>query len=144
MDNVEEAIKEIAAKHGVVVSRNDPILMMLTMNARLMRDSESAQRKLVEKFAESLEEIADRWGNDAKNKAERTLNAALAASKEVMIRTAQEEAEAVAARISREMDTALRQLSVPVQNAKRVSLMNLVAALVTLCAAGLVLWASTH
>ena len=38
-DQVEELIKEIAAKHGIAVSRDDPILILQTINARLMQDS---------------------------------------------------------------------------------------------------------
>jgi hypothetical protein len=81
-DQVEELIKEIAAKHGIAVSRDDPILILQTINARLMQDSAKAQQVMLDQYKEELEALALRWGNDAKTKAERILNVSLAASKE--------------------------------------------------------------
>lgn len=41
-DQIEELIKEIAAKHGIAVSRDDPILVLQTINNRLMQNSSKA------------------------------------------------------------------------------------------------------
>ena len=84
-DKIEELIREIAVKHGIAVGRDDPILILQTINTRLMQDSQAAQQEILDRFKEELEAIAHRWGDDAKGKAERTLNAALAASKEAKI-----------------------------------------------------------
>ena len=78
-DKIEELIREIAVKHGIAVGRDDPILILQTINTRLMQDSQAAQQEILDRFKEELEAIAHRWGDDAKGKAERTLNAALAA-----------------------------------------------------------------
>ena len=77
-DKIEELIREIAAKHGIAVGRDDPILILQTINMKLMQDSASAQQEILDAFKSELESIAHRWGDDAKGKAERTLNAALA------------------------------------------------------------------
>mgnify|MGYP003379481151 CR=1 FL=1 len=79
-DKIEETIKAIAARHGIAVSRDDPILVLQTINDRLMQDSQAAQQEILEGFKSELEAIAHRWGEDSKGKAERTLNAALALS----------------------------------------------------------------
>jgi hypothetical protein len=79
-DNVDELIKEIAVKHGIAVSRDDPILILQTINNRLMQDSEKAQQAMLDQYKEELEALALRWGVDAKDKAERILNASLLAS----------------------------------------------------------------
>ena len=47
-DNVDELIKEIAVKHGIAVSRDDPILILQTINNRLMQDSEKAQQAMLD------------------------------------------------------------------------------------------------
>ena len=83
-DNVDELIKEIAVKHGIAVSRDDPILILQTINNRLMQDSEKAQQAMLDQYKEELEALALRWGVDAKDKAERILNASLLASKDAM------------------------------------------------------------
>ena len=105
-DKIEELIREIAAKHGIVVGRDDPILILQTINTRLMQDSQAAQQEILDRFKEELEAIAHRWGDDAKGKAERTLNAALAASKEAMAKGMQDGGKAAAEAVRRELEAA--------------------------------------
>ena len=142
-DKIEETIKEIAVKHGIAVGRDDPILILQTINERLMQDSAAAQQEILDHFKEELEAIAHRWSDDAKNKAERTLNAALTASREAMTNTMQEGAKSAAELIRREIKAASAQFAAPIREAKRVALMNLIAAGMTIIAAGLVLWAAS-
>ncbi|WP_017842776.1 conjugal transfer protein TraM [Methylotuvimicrobium buryatense] len=142
-DKIEETIKEIAVKHGIAVGRDDPILILQTINERLMQDSAAAQQEILDHFKEELEAIAHRWSDDAKNKAERTLNAALTASRETMTQTMQEGAKSAAELIRREIKAASAQFAAPIREAKRVALMNLIAAGMTIIAAGLVLWAAS-
>lgn len=142
-DKIEETIKEIAAKHGIAVGRDDPILILQTINDRLMQESTAAQQANLDAFKSELEEIAHRWGDDAKNKAERTLNAALTASKEAMAATIKENAKATAAAARQQVEEAIAQeLKPSIREARRVSYMNLVAAGMAVFAAGLALWAS--
>ena len=106
-DQIEELIKEIAAKHGIAVSRDDPILVLQTINNRLMQDSAKAQQIQLDQYKEELEDLALRWGKDAKDKAERILNAALTANKETMSREMQEGARTLAEAVRAELDTEL-------------------------------------
>ena len=61
-DNVDELIKEIAVKHGIAVSRDDPILILQTINNRPMQDREKAQQAMLDQYKEELEALALRWG----------------------------------------------------------------------------------
>ena len=79
-DRIEEIVREIADKHRIVVSRDDPILILQTINNRLLQNGQKAQRELLERLQEELEVIALRWREDANAKAERILNATLEAS----------------------------------------------------------------
>jgi ElaB/YqjD/DUF883 family membrane-anchored ribosome-binding protein len=139
-DKIEETIKEIAAKHGIAVGRNDPILILQTINERLMQDSAAAQQEILDRFKEELESIAHRWGDDAKNKAERTLNAALTASREAMHKTMQDGAKAAAEVVRSEVEAAAAQLVKPIRESKRVAFMNMIAACFAVLAAGVALW----
>nr|WP_011255191.1 conjugal transfer protein TraM [Achromobacter xylosoxidans]CAI47874.1 conjugal transfer TraM protein [Achromobacter xylosoxidans A8] len=141
-DKIEELIREIAVKHGIAVGRDDPILILQTINTRLMLDSQAAQQEILDRFKEELEAIAHRWGDDAKGKAERTLNAALAASKEAMAKGMQDGGKAAAEAVRRELEAAAAQLAAPIREARRVSYMNIVAAGMAVFAAALALWAS--
>nr|AFU76019.1 TraM conjugative transfer protein [Burkholderia cepacia] len=139
-DQVEELIKEIAAKHGIAVSRDDPILILQTINNRLMQDSSKAQQAQLDQYKEELEALALRWGTDAKDKAERILNAALTASKGAMDKAMQENAKSTAATVRAEVDAALGRVAGQVKDARRIGLLNVLASCITLAAAAVALW----
>ena len=143
-DQVEELIKEIAAKHGIAVSRDDPILILQTINTRLMQDSAKAQQEMLDKYKEELEALAQRWSNDAKTKAERVLNASLAASKEAMGKLMQDGAKELAVSVRSEIETALGRVAGPIRAAHKVGMMNVVASCITFLAAGVSLWVIIH
>ena len=139
-DQLEELIKEITVKHGIAVGRDDPILVLQTINNRLLLNSQLAQEALLEQYKEELEGIATRWGNDVKAKAERILNAAMAASKEAMAKTLQDGAVATAAVVRKEVDDALVGVRRQVEAARGLSMWNLAAAAITLLATGIAAW----
>lgn len=143
-DQLEDLIKEIAAKHGIVVSRDDPILVLQTINNRLLLDSAQAQQAQLDHYKEELEALALRWGNDAKGKAERILNASLSAGKEAMGQALQDAAKATAATVAAEVDAALARLHASTRDAHRIALLNVVAACITMGAAAVALWAVLH
>lgn len=138
-DKIEAIIKEIAAKHGIAVGRDDPILILQTINERLMQDSAAAQQETLDRFKEELESIAHRWGEDAKSKAERTLNAALTASKSAMMKGMQEGAKAAGELARREVDEAVGQLAGPIRDGRRIAVMNMIAGGMAVLAATLAL-----
>jgi hypothetical protein len=139
-DSTEDLIREIATKHEIVVSRDDPILILQTMNARLMQDSAKAQQAILDKYKEEMEEIALRWGIEAKTKAERILNASLTASKEVIGQVLQDSVSLMSASVKKEIEIPLLQFRESAKGAKKVALFNMVAAAITLLAAGSILW----
>jgi len=139
-DQIEELIKEIALKHGIAVSRDDPILVMQTINNRLMQDSAKAQQIQLDQYKVELEDLALRWGKDAKDKAERILNAALSASKETMGREMQEGARTLSEAVRAELDTELAAVMQSIRDARRMATFNVMAACITLLAAGVALW----
>jgi chlorite dismutase len=137
---VEELIKEIAAKHGVAVSRDDPIIVMQTINHRLMQDTSKAQQAQLDHYKEELEALALHWGNDAKDKAERILNAALSASKDAMHQAMQENAKSTACAVRAEADLILGTMANQLKDAQRIALLNIAASCITLAAAAVSLW----
>ena len=137
---VEELIKEIAAKHGIAVSRDDPILVMQTINHRLMQDTSKAQQAQLDHYKEELEALTLRWGLDVKVKAERILNAALSASKEAMNNAMQDNATSTAASVRAEVDLILGRVASQLKDAQRIALLNVAASCITLAAAAVSLW----
>jgi hypothetical protein len=141
-DPVDQLIREIAAKHGVAVGRDDPILILQTINAQLLEDGAKAQQDMLQTHKEELEDIAQRWGNDAKDKAERILSAGLAASKEAMARVTQEGALAATALMRSEIDQALGGITQALEQARDLARINMIAAALTLVAAAIALFAT--
>ena len=63
MEKIEEIIKEIAVKHGIAIGRDDPILILHTLNERLLKETAVAQRQIMHEFKEELESAAHAWEN---------------------------------------------------------------------------------
>ncbi|OEZ97403.1 conjugal transfer protein TraM [Duganella phyllosphaerae] len=138
-DKIEQLIREIASKHGIAVARDDPILVLQTINHRLLQDSVAAQQAMLDQYKQELEGIGNRWGMDAREKAERVLNAALESSTELMTLLAQASAKAASAAIEDKMKVLMLWADAAAARAYRAAFLNLGAACLTVCAVVLVL-----
>ncbi|HAU0665201.1 TPA: conjugal transfer protein TraM [Legionella pneumophila] len=85
-EKLDKIVQDITVKHGVLLGKDDPILMLQTMNEQLIEENRKAQQDLLVHFREEMESISSQWKDDAKEKAEKVLNAALASSKEAITR----------------------------------------------------------
>lgn len=83
-DKWDATIQEIAVKHAVLLSKDDPILILQTMNEKLIEESRQAQAAMLVQFREEMEGVSSQWRDDAKSKAEKVLNTALSSSKNSM------------------------------------------------------------
>ena len=119
--NIENLIEEVAVKHGVTIGKNDPILILTTINSRLIEDSQAGQKEILSEFKAELEEVTARWGIEAKGKAERILTAALTASKEAMDQALEQGATKTVESIQIEIEDIVRPLTVKLQNMRRYS-----------------------
>ncbi|MFH0785238.1 MAG: conjugal transfer protein TraM [Pseudomonadota bacterium] len=136
MEKIEETIKEIAIKHGVAVGRDDPIMILHTINERLMKETAAAQRQILHEFKEELESAAHEWEVTAKKTAERILDVGLTASKEAIA----EGGKKVAKVIGREVDSRLAQANATIKHMRVLVMINALTAVMTLLAAVAVLW----
>ncbi|HHF7368221.1 TPA: conjugal transfer protein TraM [Legionella bozemanae] len=89
-NKLDKIIQNITVKHGVLLGKDDPILMLQTMNEQLIEENRKAQQSLLIQFREEMEGISSQWKNDAKEKSEKILNAALTSSKEAIARLMQD------------------------------------------------------
>lgn len=141
-DRMDDLIAEVVARHDIAIGRDDPILILHTINERLLQESAAAQHALLDAYKSELEASASRWRNDAADRADRIMHAALAASRETMSSSLAEAATTTAASVRTEVDAALARVAVRLQDARRIAILNLVAACITLVAAGIVVWSS--
>jgi hypothetical protein len=141
-NRVDDLIGEVARKHGVAIGRDDPILVLQTINERLLQESSAAQQALLDAYKAELEALASRWSTDAADQADRIVQAALAGSKETVASIVAAAAMATGASVQTEVDAALSRVAVRLQEARRIAILNLVAACITLVAAGIVVWSN--
>ncbi|PPC90853.1 MAG: conjugal transfer protein TraM [Methylobacter sp.] len=133
-DQIESLIREIATKHGIAVGRDDPILILQTINNRLLQDGAKAQQDMLDQFKQELESMAMRWSEDAKNKAERIVNASLNASKESMENIMAQGARDTIKTVRLEIDSSLNRINRPIRDAKKIAYLNVVAGSMTIIA----------
>ena len=85
--------------------------------------------------------MSRRWGTDARKKAERFVNAALAASREAMAAAMQEGGQQAARAARQEIDGAQLQLARPVRAAHAIAVLNVAAGYLAMLAAAVASWA---
>lgn len=129
IERIEEIIKEVAVKHNIMLSRDDPILMLYTINKQLMNTSKQAQEGMLQEFRKELETISLQWRNEASNQANKTLNGTIASMRDMITTT-----------IRKETDAAMDRFAAGGQRWQRLNNLNLLASVLTLAAAAIVLW----
>ena len=80
-DRLNEIIAELARVHNVVLPKDDPALMLVTINAILAGDLAAELRALLQEFRETLVTQSSDWQKVASKKAEQVLNATVLAAK---------------------------------------------------------------
>ncbi|MFO3269267.1 conjugal transfer protein TraM [Legionella pneumophila serogroup 1] len=135
-EKTDKILQEIAIKHGIVLGKDDPILILQTMNDRLIEETRQAQAEMLVQFKEEMESISSLWKDDARNKTEKLLNAALVASKEAMAKLLRESSSQSAQAIKKVMFDALnekRDLTQQTRKFNQLTLMLSAAMLITTC-----------
>lgn len=130
-EKIDQLIREIAIKHGIAVARDDPILVLQTINHRLLQDSVAAQQAMLDRYKEELEGISNRWGMDAQQKAERVLNSALDASRKAMALMVQSASKEASATIEEKFTSVVRNLDSVGARTYRAAFLNVCASFLT-------------
>ena len=134
-DKIEEIFEEVSVKHGITVGKNDPILILTTINSRLLQDSQDGQKTILAEFKAELEEITGRWGFEAKEKAERILTAALTASREAMEQSLEQGATRAVESIQIEIADIVQPIGEQIKRMRRFSIWIFLAAVIVFLAA---------
>jgi hypothetical protein len=138
---IEEIIREIATRHGVAVSRDDPILILQTINNRLLLNSAVAQKELLDRFKQELQAEASSWAHVAKERTERVLHASMEAAKCASSDLFREAANESGIQIRGELNGLIVQVAAAVGGARHIAILNLIAACLTATATAVAAWA---
>jgi hypothetical protein len=72
-DGMDAIIRTVAVKHGIALGKNDPILVLDTVNGLLINQFAKRQDVLINEFHTKLETAADLWNKNMENKAKEIL-----------------------------------------------------------------------
>lgn len=75
-DSLDEIIQEVALRHGISVGRDDPILMVYTINRQVMQASASIQSALLEQQLERMKALSDQMQEQAMNRMDKSMRVA--------------------------------------------------------------------
>ena len=134
-DKTEELIALIAKKHGIALDETDPIMVVPTLLRYLLDESQEKQGEILDEFKSELQSALMQWDYSAKDKADRILNAALKANTEVMERVVPSAAPETAGIIRKEVQDEIRKSRAHIEGARKLAMMNMAAAVITLMAA---------
>ena len=76
-DKLDALIERIATEHGVVLSQDDPVLMMHTLNEVLLEQNEKAHAELLSNYQAILEENFNRWREFSTKKSNALINSSM-------------------------------------------------------------------
>lgn len=136
-DDVRQAVFR---ETGIAIGDKDPIMVQHALNKILLAEMNANQEEMLEGFKSELEGIAFQWGNDAKEKAERILNASLGASKTAMAELLHTGIQQATDHMRNEFHQARRQTEQHASTVKTWAAVNMVASIVALLAALVVAW----
>ena len=74
-NKLDALIERVASEHGIVLSQDDPVLMMHTLNEVLLEQNEKAHAELLSKYQAILEESFNQWQTVTSKKANALINA---------------------------------------------------------------------
>jgi|GEM_PF-5434316 len=136
----EDILIEIARKHGVALGKKDPILIVYTLNQKMIEDQTKAQEKLFDEFRSQMEESTQSWHLESKKRAETILTASLDASKKAMLNTMTDNAKAASNAVREEFNGLADIITQKMNESRQTSYINLIASFVTLAASCIVLY----
>ena len=137
---IDEVIQQIASDHGIAVSKDDPIMILHTMNDRLISDSKAAQQELLDNFRSELEVTVSELSLQAKNHSDRILNSAIASSKAEVARVMEKQSRTIIEQWKNELSTGFSQVLKTTQSSRQTAILNIIASFITLISAGIVLY----
>jgi hypothetical protein len=134
-EKLDALIKRIASEHGIVLTKDDPVLMMHTLNEVLLEQNEKAHVDLLNKYEAILQESFNQWQTVASKKA----NALISAQQNIISKSndplTDQNLQLISEKIKIAINHEIRDLT---KISRQAAIMNLLAAVIVLVSAVLV------
>ena len=137
---LEEAIQQIASIHGIVLSKDDPVMILHTLNERLIQDSTAAQQDLLDNFKGEIELIVSELSMAAKNHSDRVLNSTIETSKTEIARVMEEQSNIIIERWKADLNAGLQEASKTMATSRQTAILNIIASFITSISAVIILY----
>ena len=128
-DKLDVLIKRIASEHGIVLTKDDPVLMMHTLNEVLLEQNEKAHAELLNKYEAILQESFSQWHSYASKKANALVNAHQNNSGRNHDQVTDQHMQLISEKISIAINQEIREL---IRISRQAAIINLLAAFVVL------------
>ncbi|MDR4518996.1 MAG: conjugal transfer protein TraM [Nitrosomonas sp.] len=128
-DKLDALIKRIASEHGIVLTKDDPVLMMHTLNEVLLEQNEKAHAELLNKYEAILQESFNQWHSYACKKANALINAQQNHSSKSDNPLIDQSIQLISEKISITINQEIRELT---RISRQAAIMNLLAAVLVL------------
>jgi len=127
LDHFSKIIERVAAKHGIALTDDDPILMIHTLNEILLEENNKAHQVLLNNFRSTLEENISQWSQATESKANNLLQAS---SRNINLLTEQiinSCFESIDQKIELGFNEKIKEISTLTQNTRQAAIINLLA-----------------
>lgn len=132
---MDRMIQKIAESHGVILSKDDPILMLHTFNQHLMEQNAQQHKALLQDFRNELELIHESSNDALSKKAEKMIQRSIESSTEQMTILLDEMNSSLCNQFSEIVDKKLQMTEATQIKSERLAYFNLCAAGLTFLAA---------
>lgn len=128
-DNLDALIKRISSEHGIVLTKDDPVLMMHTLNEVLLEQNEKAHADLLNKYEAILQENFNQWQTVANKKANALISSHQNNFSKTHDQLADQSIQLISEKIRIAINHEIRELT---RISRQAAIMNLLAAVLVL------------
>lgn len=114
--DIEKVIQDIAKIHNISIGRDDPILILYTINEILLKRATEAQEKQLKAFQEEIQLSMKQLSEESKDKAEKVISAALNASRINIERATSEQIDSFNNQLSKTLNGSLIEFKTILSN----------------------------
>lgn len=114
--DIEKVIQDIAKIHNISIGRNDPILILYTINEMLLKRATEAQENQLKAFQEEIQLSMKQLSEESKDKAEKVISAALNASRTNIERATSEQIDSFNNQLTKTLNGSLIEFKTILSN----------------------------
>ncbi|PTR05624.1 transcriptional activator TraM [Nitrosospira sp. Nsp5] len=138
MTSIDKIIQEVMARHGIILDRDDPILMIYTINRQVMEASMGIQHNLLEEYLTAMKTLSTQLQDQSANRLDATIRESTVAAKLAL----RQEAQRLFQEFKLEGEAANHKLMTDFLHWRRYAGLSAIISMLSLVAAATVLWVS--